>query len=41
MAKANLKYHLQLKTKDVEGGMSVMGGYQEKHSEQGKVVMLI
>ena len=32
----HLKYHLQLKTKDVGwgGGRPVMGAYQEKHSKQ-------
>ena len=36
----HLKYHLKLKTKeDVGIGKSVMGGYQEKHSKQSKVVM--
>jgi len=30
----HLKYHLQLKTKDVGGGESVVGAYQEKHSKQ-------
>ena len=36
----HLKYHLKLKTKeDVGIGESVMGGYQEKHSKETKVVM--
>ena len=35
----HLKYHLKLNKKDAGIGESVMGGYQEKHSKDGKVVM--
>lgn len=35
----HLKYHLKLKTKDIQVGEEPVGGYQEKHSEKGKVFM--
>lgn len=31
----HLKYHFQLKTKDIEGGKPVMGSYQEEQSKLG------